>query len=182
MYQGIEYKFIGKPDQDFFCQICGEIANEPHQSNCCSSLLCRSCIPESECPICLKSGICKSYPDRRSQRRIQQMEVICPNAPHGLECQWRGELSAVAEHQLECQRETIPCPYTKIGCEAQVYRCDVKTHEEKHKQVHLDLSMKMVLSLTTAVEEMQEKFEKQNDTMDSLIKDIKELKLQINLS
>ena len=176
MYQGIEYKFIGKPDRDLFCQICKEIANEPHQTSCCSSLLCKSCVPDSECMICrnLKSS---SYPDKRSQRRIQQMEVLCPNAPHGLECQWRGELSDVAEHRLECQREHISCPFSKIGCKEEMNRCDVETHKEKHKQVHLDLSLEMVLSLTTAVEGLQEQLAQQKSALGSLTEEMKRFKM-----
>ena len=102
IYQGIEYKFIDKPDPDLIYQIRKEIANEPHQTSCCSSLLCKTCVPEGECTIC-QSGICNGYPDKQSQKRILQMEVLCPNAPHALECQWKGKLSDVEEHRLECQ-------------------------------------------------------------------------------
>ena len=76
---------------------------------------------------------------------------------------------------MECQQEPIPCPYSKIGCEEQMYQCDVKTHEEKHKQVHLDLSMKRVLSLTTAVEEMKEHFEEMKEQLAQQKNDIDSL-------
>ena len=117
MYQGIEFKFIGKPDRDFFCQVCREIADEPHQTSCCSSLLCRSCVPDGECTIChnSKSGICNSYPDKRSERRIEQMEVLCPNAPHGLECQWKGELSCVAEHRWSVSESVFYALWVRLA-------------------------------------------------------------------
>lgn len=101
------------------------------------------------------------------------MEVICPNAPNGLVCQWIGELAGVAEHRLECQREIILCPYNRIGCEEKMCRCDVKTHKEQNKEVHLDLSMEMVVSLVTTIEEMREQLKQQNDTINSLVKELK---------
>lgn len=105
------------------------------------------------------------------------MEVLCPNAPHALECQWKGELSDVEEHRLECQREFISCPYSKIGCQEEMYRSDVKAHKEKHKETHLDLSMEMVLSLTLAVEELQEQLAQQKSVIDNLTEEIKRSKM-----
>ena len=174
-YQGSEYKFLFKPDKDLFCQICGEIANDPHQTSCCSSLLCRVCVPDGkQCLICQKSGICKSYPDRRSCKRIQEMEVICPNAPHGLECEWIGELQKVPDHQKqECKREHILCQYSEIGCTESMYRSDIKTHNKTHLQSHLDLSMKAVVNLTATIKNIQEQLAQQKGAIDSLTEEIR---------
>ena len=106
------------------------------------------------------------------------MEVICPNAPHGLECEWIGELQDVQEHrQQECMREHTLCTYSEIGCTEMMYRSDIETHEETHLRSHLDLSMKTVISLVATVKEMQEQLAQQKSTIDSLTKEVKGLKM-----
>ena len=87
---------------------------------------------------------------------------MCPNAPCGLECEWIGELQNVPEHrQQECIRECVLCAYSEIGCAELMYWSDFETHEEAHLRSHLDLSMKTVVNLVTAVKEMQEQLAQQ---------------------
>ena len=106
------------------------------------------------------------------------MEVICPNAPHGLECDWIGELQDVPEHQQqECMRESIMCAYSEIGCTEKMCRSDIEIHEDKYLRYHLDLSMKTVVKLVATMKQMQEQLTQQKSAIDSLTEEIKRLKM-----
>lgn len=106
------------------------------------------------------------------------MEVICPNAPHGFECDWIGELQDVPEHQQqECMRECILCAYSEIGCTELMYRSDIETHEDTHLRSHLDLSMKTVVKLVATIKQMQEQLTQQKSAIDCLTEEMKRLKM-----
>ena len=49
------YSFIGKPDANFFCAICLDLACQPKQCENCGKLFCTKCINKNgrkPCPNC----------------------------------------------------------------------------------------------------------------------------------
>lgn len=158
-YNGSEYKFKSKPAPDLYCHECKEIACEPHQMRCnnCSpsTLFCKKCTP-TLCPKCEKPT--EIFPDGISNSRILKMVTICPNVIPILRlgCSWEGELQTVAEHRLECPRESVPCPYKVIGCEEIMLRYKVEKHEKDNRDAHLDLAMKKIVSMVTSINELTE--------------------------
>ena len=159
MYNGCKFNFIDPPSSNLFCQQCKSLAHEPYQFLCCDSLICKQCIIVlNTCPFCLERS--ESFRDRRSHKLIQSYMVWCPNAiAAGLDCEWKGELRNVPHHRKECARELVSCSYSAVGCEEKMYRSKVEKHEEESRETHLNLAMKKVITLSTAVKEMQESIE-----------------------
>ena len=86
--------------------------------------------------------------------------VWCPNSlPNGLECCWEGELREVSYHRMECELEWVPCSYSVVGCKEKMYRYNMEKHEGENREIHLNLAMRKVVSLTVVVEELQERVE-----------------------
>ena len=54
------------------------------------------------------------------------------------------------EHQSKCQYEVVSCKYKEIGCGAEQYRKDIQKHEEENL-LHLNIAMKTILTLSTAL-------------------------------
>lgn len=167
-----------------------EIACEPHQMQCkncsTSSLFCKACVP-NVCPTC--EDIIESFPDGLSKDRIQKLKIMCPNnaqfhwLPGGLGCPWEGELQTVAQHHLECPRERVICPYKVIGCDEMVYREKLTKHEEDHREGHVDLAMKQVVSmvetitnLKATIKELKKRLEHQEHTVDNLKEELSKVK------
>ena len=159
MYNGCKFNFIDPPSSNLFCQQCKNLAHVPYQFLCCNSLICKQCIVDlNTCPFCHEQS--GSFRDRRSDKLIQSYNVWCPNAiAAGLGCEWKGELRNVPHHRKECARELVSCSYSVVGCEEKMYRSKVEKHEEESRETHLNLAMKKVITLSTAVKEIQESIE-----------------------
>jgi hypothetical protein len=86
--------------------------------------------------------------------------VWCPNAiAAGLGCEWKGELREVPCHRKECARELVSCSYSVVGCEEKMCRSKLEKHETESRESHLNLAIKKVITLSTAMEELQESVE-----------------------
>ena len=62
----------------------------------------------------------------------------------------------------------ILCPYGVIGCEEKMHRSMLEEHEKKCQEIHLNLAMKKVVSLTVAVEELQERVKQLEELQESV--------------
>ena len=65
----------------------------------------------------------------------------------------------MSDHRKECPREPISCSYSVVGCGEKMYRSKLEEHEIESREIHLNLAMKKVVSLTTTVEELCESVE-----------------------
>ena len=76
-------------------------------------------------------------------------------------------------HRKECARELVSCLYNVVGCKEKMCRSKVEEHEKESREIHLNLAMKKVVTLSTAVKEMQENIKQLNEAVHEL---------QLNLS
>ena len=72
------------------------------------------------------------------------------------------------DHRNECARELVSCLYSVVGCKEKMYRSKVEKHEKESREYHLNLAMKKVISLSIAVQEMQESIEQLKATVHEL--------------
>ena len=164
-YNGSQFHFVDLPDKNLFCEQCEQLACEAHHCCYCYSLFCKKCTFLSTCPICNKRS--DNVFDKRSNELIRDLIVWCPNsAATRLRCGWKGELREVAHHQRMCQ--WILCPYSAIGCEEKMHHSMLEKHEKKCREIHLNLAMKKVVSLTVAVEELQERVKQLEELQESV--------------
>ena len=80
-----------------------------------------------------------------------RLTIPCPN-----ECGETFLRLQEKEHRLNCKYETVECKYKEIGCGVTKYRKDIPTHEEEHL-LHLNLAIKTILTLSTAIVELENK-------------------------
>ena len=96
----------------------------------------------------------ESFPDGRSNARIQSLKIMCANNSDG--CEWQGELRNLEEHRTQCQKEKIPCNFQEIGCRVLVCRDSVKEHEAQDREIHLDCAMKTIVTVKKANSDLQQ--------------------------
>ena len=171
-YNGTQYNFIDPLDENLFCNQCKQLAYEPHHCCSCLSLFCKTCTFLSACPVCNKRS--DNVFDKRFSRLIRNLIVRCPNSVSdstGLGCSWKGELRDVHHHQMTCQ--WVLCPYSVVGCDHKMYHSIMEKHEKKYREIHLKLAMKKVVSLTVAVEELQERV-KQLERLQERVKQLED--------
>ena len=75
-------------------------------------------------------------------------------------CDWKGELCKRGEHDLVCQKRSVPCKYEAIGCGEIVRANELSKHELDCKEQHLQLAMDTVLRLVQQVRTLQDEVEK----------------------
>ena len=66
-------------------------------------------------------------------------------------CDWKGELCKRWEHDLVCQKRSVPCKYEVIGCGEMVRANGMSDHEVECREQHLQLAMDTVLTLVKQV-------------------------------
>ena len=103
LHNGFDCIFTKEPPEhlQIECSICLAILNEPQLIDChCGSSFCQSCIMPIQiegkpCPLC-KGPFAISMPDRRLQRTLNNLPILCSFKEAG--CEWVGELSKLNEH------------------------------------------------------------------------------------
>jgi hypothetical protein len=124
-----EYFVQEKPGDDLECIICKNLANDPHQTQCCGHTLCRKCMEtwrakSTSCPNC-RTPILKTVMDARVRRHIASLTTYCPRYED--HCNWVGSIAKVQDHlSRECLYEVINCP--NEGCKAVFNRKDRESH------------------------------------------------------
>ena len=164
LYANKKYEFVETVPQDLLCQKCSQLASDPHQMKCCHKLYCESCLPKksnryhrnTSFQECSKGNHkqYESFPDGRSNARIQSLKIMCANNSDG--CEWQGELRNLEEHRTQCQKEKIPCNFQEIGCRVLVCRDSVKEHEAQDREIHLDCAMKTIVNVKKANSDLQQ--------------------------
>ena len=131
----IEYDFVEKPTQEYFCPITLELLKDPLQTSfCCGHHLSRAAAEKLEaegkpCPLCKERPL-KTTEDPFFKRKVLQLKIRCSNKPHG--CQWVGELQNLDRHLKlgsvdgECQFVDVECP---LKCSERIKRCELQEHK-----------------------------------------------------
>ena len=133
--KGQNYFVVGTVPNDYICPICQDLLDEPQLTRC-GHLFCHKCLKSCknrtskslECPLC--RALCEdTFPDARSKRQIQNLQVACMNAP----CTWTGSLCELSNHRngLKCEGclyEAVTCPN---DCQTtNILRKDLVDHQE----------------------------------------------------
>ena len=131
------FEFVEDPAQELICQICYNVLQEPHVTDCCGQHFCKCCLDSSvneytrikACPHCrernYKHLIYKPY-----QRKINELIVYCKNRSRGcLDTMKLGVLEqhVSVENSSGCQYTILPCPN---DCYEDVLRRDMDEHRE----------------------------------------------------
>ena len=133
----LAFEFVEDPPQELICQICYNVLQEPHVTDCCGQHFCKCCLDSSvneytrikACPHCrernYKHLIYKPY-----QRQINELIVYCKNRSRGcLDTMKLGVLEqhVSVENSSGCQYTLLPCPN---DCYEDVLRRDMDEHRE----------------------------------------------------
>ena len=145
-YKGTNYTFSEPVSEELVCPICHCILEEPHQTNC-GHLFCSKCLKSAEssravrvsrrpidekpleCPLCRTVSPRGAFYDARTNRQIQNLQVLCTNAP----CTWKGSLCELSNHRNGtrcegCLYEAVACPN---DCEVtNILRKDLMDHQK----------------------------------------------------
>ena len=165
---GYDYQFVDTPPDRLICVICHLPSREPHMSECCGHVFCKSCLDRAKATQYTACSMCKdkcfiTFCNKQINREVQGLFAYCINKEKG--CEWKGEVKDIRNH-LEnnngCQMEEVECPnqcsmkvqrrhlsshinadcqYRKIEC---VY-CHKKIKQEFINGVHLDECPKVPL-------------------------------------
>ena len=118
-----------KPGEELECIICKNLADNPHQTECCGHTMCYNCADKwrrrnDSCPNCRLSPL-DIVKDPRTKRYISSLTVYCIHYESG--CEWKGSVSNVSNHlHTKCRYEIVSCK--REGCGAQVQRQFLDNH------------------------------------------------------
>eukprot|EP01065_Artemidia_motanka_P032614 TRINITY_DN39602_c0_g1_i1.p1 TRINITY_DN39602_c0_g1~~TRINITY_DN39602_c0_g1_i1.p1 ORF type:complete len:429 (+),score=130.70 TRINITY_DN39602_c0_g1_i1:44-1288(+) len=135
--------FLEPVPDDLICVICRAAVSDPHVTEQCGHLFCRTCIfrglqEQRRCPVCRGDVHADQLRrDLRAQRQIQRLRVRCTNRAAG--CEWIGALSDLPAHAASCVHRPVACPYAALGCSEVLTRPELFDHEQRHISMHLGL-------------------------------------------
>ena len=119
------------------------------------------------CPHCQEEG---EYEERISMHldRCPNLTLVCPNEECGVSV-LRCELE---RHQSECEFQRTPCKFARFGCDIELPKIELKTHED-NTELHLQSTKEKVLELMDQLESQEKKFadqlKQQEEKINSLI-------------
>ena len=130
---GYDYKFVNTPPDRIICVICHLPSRNPHLSECCGHVFCKSCLDKTRtssytaCPMCVDAKFV-TFCNKQMDREVKQLKVYCINKKKG--CKWVGELKDIICHHENsdgCQFEAVNCPN---DCGKKLQRRNLTTHAE----------------------------------------------------
>ena len=128
----VDYDFVEKPSEDFFCPVTFDLLREPCLTLCCGNHLSPEAVTRLQgqpCPVCKEPNL-NPVPDKFFKRKVNELKVRCPNKSRG--CEWVGELGDLDRHlsqnsvEGECQFVTVACPHS---CGDSFQRCQLEGHK-----------------------------------------------------
>ncbi len=132
------YDFLETPPEELVCQVCLNVFNEPHVTDCCGQHFCRECLDFcvndftkiKSCPHCRETKF-KHLIYKPFQRKINELVAYCTNREKG--CMEAFKLKEMSKHLSQdgtsgCQYVLLPCPN---GCNEKVSRKDIKKHSKE---------------------------------------------------
>ena len=129
----VEYDFVEKPSEEFFCPVTFELLLDPVQANsCCGNHLSRAVAERLKagrkpCPMC-KTAPLRTVEDLFFKRKVRQLKIRCSNKSSG--CMWVGDLGELENH-LKLGSVEGRCVYVEcsLGCGQRVKRSSLKEHQ-----------------------------------------------------
>ena len=114
---GYDYKFVEPLQDSLACKICQLPSRDPHLTDCCGIILCKSCLDRAKqativstaCPSCRKETF-GTMINKQAEREIKSLHIYCTNKEKG--CEWQGELNDINNHLGNsdgCQFEEVKC-------------------------------------------------------------------------
>ena len=115
----VEFDFVERPSQDFFCPVSLELLLEPQLTSCCGHHLSLEVANRLQrdgktCPMCNGEGW-GAFLDKYHRRRVHQVHVRCWHADRG--CVWVGEVGQLTRHANLCEKRPWMCHYCGLLCE-----------------------------------------------------------------
>ena len=115
----VEFDFVERPCQDFFCPVSLELLLEPQLTSCCGHHLSLEAANRLQkegnaCPMC-NGESWSAMLDKYHRRRVHQVRVRCWYRERG--CVWSGEVSELVRHAGSCKKRPWECGYCGVKCE-----------------------------------------------------------------
>ena len=119
---GYDYQFVDTPLDRVVCVICHLPSRDPHMTECCGHVFCKSCLDNAKATQYASCSMCKdehfnTFCNKQINREVQSLRVYCTNKEKG--CEWEGEVRDISAHLDGCQFEGVKCPN---GCEELIQR------------------------------------------------------------
>ena len=114
----VEYDFVERPSQDFFCPVSLELILEPQLTSCCGHHLSldvanRLQRERKPCPMCSAEGW-GAVLDKYHRRKAHEVRVRCWHKAGG--CGWEGEINWLKRHAESCHKRPWECEYCGLKC------------------------------------------------------------------
>ena len=98
---GYDYQFVDTPLDRVVCVICHLPSRDPHMTECCGHVYCKSCLDKAKATRYASCSMCKDYDfntfcNKQINREVQCLRVYCTNKEKG--CEWKGEVKDISTH------------------------------------------------------------------------------------
>ena len=158
---GYDYQFVDTPLDRVVCVICHLPSRDPHMTECCGHVFCKSCLDNAKATQYASCSMCKdvqfnAFCNKQINREVQNLHAYCTNKEKG--CEWEGEVRDISNHLNGCQFEEVECPN---GCEELIQRQCLPNHIEyecTHREVECQYchnKVKLVFADGAHLEECQ---------------------------
>ena len=97
---------------------------------------------EHNCEYCGKIGPYDAITGMHLEQ-CDKFEIQCPNA----DCDVMMERQGVKRHIEECDNTVISCKYARLGCDKEMKRKEMVSHEEDNDKLHLEMGLDTVSTL-----------------------------------
>lgn len=129
----MSYSFVSEPPQNYVCQVCMNVLQEPHLTECCGQHFCKGCLESwfernqgrKVCPHCREVDFVHIV-SKPLKRKINELKVFCSNRDKG--CKDTLNLEELKSHLLHtsgCGYVSIPC---WNECSQSVFRGEMDLH------------------------------------------------------
>ena len=128
---GYDYQFVDTPLDRVVCVICHLPSRDPHMTECCGHVFCKSCLDKAKATRYASCSMCKdddfnTFCNKQINREVKGLHVYCTNKEKG--CEWKGEVRDISIHLGNndgCQFEEAECPN---GCKELIQRQFLANH------------------------------------------------------
>ena len=131
----MEYNFVHNLPEEYTCQVCMKLLDEPQATDCCGQHFCRACLNhwfqqkgKKQCPHC-RSETFAHILYLPLKRKINELKVYCSNQERG--CTQTMKLEELEKHLSTdnpngCGYVNVKCP--NKGCVVTCLRKDLVNH------------------------------------------------------
>ena len=100
----VDYDFVKRPSEEFFCPVTLGLLLEPHLTSCCGNHLSEEAVSRLKrdnmpCPVCKEPELV-TMSDKFYRRKVCEIKVYCPHKAGG--CEWVGEIGDLKKHTDSC--------------------------------------------------------------------------------